>query len=183
MSVDVWIGAVTTLAGAGLGGLISFVLSRQQISEARRQRLEEAERSREQSSRDRRFDCYAEFLSHARSYRNALRSLAQDAGGKADSVHFDSLAADADAASSRVFLVVESAPTYDACRSVVQAIGVAQESLHGSKFQLDTSKTMAINEGMASSLRRFQAAARDELGVAGVDASRIIGGSEGTSQP
>lgn len=183
MNVDVWIGAGTTLAGAALGGLISFVLSRQQISEARRQRAEEAERSRQQNSSDRRFDCYAEFLSHARSYRNALRSLAQQTAGNTDSAHFDSLAADADAASSRVFLVVESAPTYDACRSVVQAIAVAQESLHGSKFQPDPSKTMAINEGMAGSLRLFQAAARDELGVAGVDAARIIGSSKSTAQP
>ena len=38
MSVDLWIGAATTLAGAGLGGLISFTLSRQQMNEARRQR-------------------------------------------------------------------------------------------------------------------------------------------------
>lgn len=175
MNADVWIGAATTFAGAGLGGLISFVLSRQQISEARRQRLEEAQRSQEQTSRDRRFDCYAEFLSHARAYRNALRSLIQAAGSAAASSQFDTLAADADAASSRVFLVVESPATYDACRSVVGAIGVAQQSLHASKFRLDGSKATDLNQGMATSLRHFQAAARDELGVAGVDASRILG--------
>jgi hypothetical protein len=175
MSVDVWIGAVTTLAGAGLGGLISFVLSRQQITEARRQRLEEAQRSREQTSKERRFDCYVEFLSGSRSYRNALRSIGRERRSGAQPSHFDSLAADADAASSRVFLVVESAATYDACRSVVHAIGVAQESLHGSKFQPDSSKAVEINERMAASLRHFQAAARDELKVTGVDASRILG--------
>ena len=56
VSSGLWVGAVTTLAGAVLGCAISFLLSRQQIIEARAQRKEEAERDRNRRSVERRFD-------------------------------------------------------------------------------------------------------------------------------
>jgi hypothetical protein len=175
MSGDVWIGAVTTLAGAALGGLISFALSRQQINEARRQRVEQARLTREESSRERRLDCYAGFLSQARAYRNAVRSLGRRGSDVVATEQFDTLAAEADAASSQVFLLVESSDTYEACRSVVGAIGLSQKSLHAAESRSSASDAREINESVAASLRRFQVAARDELGVLGVDKGRILG--------
>jgi hypothetical protein len=74
VSSDVWIGAVTTLAGAVLGGAISFLLSRQQMREARRQRQEEDARERRRRSADRRFEAYADFLTRTRSFRNAVEA-------------------------------------------------------------------------------------------------------------
>jgi hypothetical protein len=68
-----WIGAVTGLAGAAVGGAISYLVSVQQIREARAQR-QEAERSAQaRRSLDRRFAAYADFLTHARRFRNAIR--------------------------------------------------------------------------------------------------------------
>jgi len=88
---------------------------------------------------------------------------------------FDTLAAEADAASSQVFLLVESSDTYEACRSVVGAIGLSQKSLHAAESRSSASDAREINERVAASLRRFQVAARDELGVLGVDKGRILG--------
>jgi hypothetical protein len=66
MQSDVWIGALITLAGAALGGAISYPLSRQQIKEAREQRREYERWERARRSTERRFDVYADFLTHAR---------------------------------------------------------------------------------------------------------------------
>ena len=65
---------MTTLAGALLGGAMSFVLSRQQAREARLQRQEEDARERLRRSADRRFQAYADFLTGARSFRNAVEA-------------------------------------------------------------------------------------------------------------
>jgi hypothetical protein len=175
MSTDVWIGAVTTLAGAAVGGVISFVLSRQQIKEARRQRSDDAQRMKEQYSRERRFDCYADFPSQARAYRNAIRSLGREGLNEIDTKHIDSLAADADAGSSRVFLIVESSDTYEACSSLVHAIGVSQASIHAPEPHFFNSRVSEINREVAACLRRFQVASREELSVTGVNRISILG--------
>lgn len=174
MSLDLWLGSVTALAGTALGGVISFALSRQQINEARRQRREESQRLREQSSADRRFNCYSDFISKARSYRNAIRLLALDEMGQADMDRLDGLAAAADAASSLVFLVVESPGMYDACHAVLRSIGTCQAYIHQPAVR-DSSYTAHIKERLAASLREFQAASRHELDVTGVESSRIMG--------
>lgn len=175
MGADVWVGAITTLSGALVGGVISFVLSRQQINEARKQREEEARRANEQLSRERRFDCYTDFLSQARAYRDSIRSLNYQSLSGADKERIDSLAAGADSASSRVFLVVESAATYDACSSVVRSIGLLQASIHAANPKMSLSNPTDIISEVAGSLRRFQVASREELEVTGVDNARILG--------
>jgi hypothetical protein len=70
----VWAGAVTTLVGVLLGGAISFVLSRQQIMDARLQRQEADTREALRRSADRRFQAYADFLTRSRSFRNAVEA-------------------------------------------------------------------------------------------------------------
>lgn len=59
MNTDLWFGAATTLAGAALGGAISYLLCRQQITEARAQRLEGERWDRARRSAERRLDAYA----------------------------------------------------------------------------------------------------------------------------
>lgn len=172
MSADLWVGSATTLAGAFLGGVISYVLSRQQIREARRQRQEEQRQQSKQNSRDRRFTCYSDFTTKARAYRNAVRSFSQGKSDQADVANMDKLAADADATSSLVFLVVESHVTYDACRSVLRAINSFQSFI---RQGADPSYAADLEDSLAASLREFQAASRDELGVTGVSQALIVG--------
>lgn len=172
MSVDLWVGSATTLAGAFLGGVISYVLSRQQIREARRQHLEERRLQSKQNSRDQRFNCYSDFTAKARAYRNAVRSFSQGKSNQVDVVNLDKLAADADATSSLVFLVVESSVTYDACRSVLKAIGSFQSLI---RQGADPSYIADLEDRLAASLREFQAASREELGVTGVGRALIVG--------
>jgi hypothetical protein len=74
VSGDVWVGAVTTLVGAVVGGVISFFLSWQQVKEARRQRQEDDVRELRRRSADRRFQAYADFLTRTRSFRNAMEA-------------------------------------------------------------------------------------------------------------
>ena len=105
MSADLWLGAATTLAGAALGGTISLVLNRQQMKDARAQRAEEDLRIRQRRSTDRRFDAYAGFFTHARSYRTALRPFAEESASKIPVQDMDTFARAADSASSLVFIV------------------------------------------------------------------------------
>src|SRR5205814_5713533 len=97
-----------------------FGLGHQQIRESRGQRAEEARRERMRRLEDRRFISYSEFLTLARSYRNAIRS---DSPAGLNAADVAALAAQADSASSAVFLLTESPVTYDACRRVLSAIG------------------------------------------------------------
>jgi hypothetical protein len=174
VNADLWIGSITTLAGALLGGVISYVLSRQQIQEARRQRLEESRLQSEQNSRDRRFSCYSDFVTQARAYRGAVSSLSQGQMDQSGGVQrLDELAAAADATSSLVFLVLQSAATYDACRSVLKAIRECQTFAHHA-VDPDASVAVQLEDRLAVSLREFQASSREELGVAGVERSRIL---------
>src|SRR5579859_8058542 len=55
VSTDLWLGTVTTLLGAALGGSISFIVSRQQIKSAWIQRQADAAEERNRRSEDRRF--------------------------------------------------------------------------------------------------------------------------------
>jgi len=165
------VGAVTTLAGAVLGGAISFLLSRQQIIEARAQRKEEASLDRNRRSVERRFDAYAEFLKSARSYRNAVRPATVTEAAIAD---IDALALAADAAGSLITLVAESTTTIGASHKVMQAVGVSQDVLHDPNQDSREARRHEAIDRLVLSLRQFQAAAREELGVGGVDRSWIL---------
>jgi hypothetical protein len=178
VNADLWFGSLTTLAGALLGGLISYVLSRQQILEARRRNQEEWKLQSEQNSRDRRFGCYSDFISQARAYRGAVRTLPHEPVGQKRVEHMDELAAAADATSSLVFLVLESVATYEACRSVLKSIRAFQNFAH-QPSGTDASVALELEKRLAESLREFQAASREELGVVGVERPRILGSGPG----
>jgi hypothetical protein len=165
------VGAVTTLAGAVLGGAISFLLSRQQIIEARAQRAEEASLDRNRRSLERRFDAYADFLTRARSYRNAVRPATITAAAVKD---IDALAQAADAAGSLITLVAESTTTIEASHSLMHAISVAQDVIHDPSRDSREAHTPEAIDTLVLSLRQFQAAAREELDVGGVDRSWIL---------
>ncbi len=167
MSSDVWIGAVTTLAGAVLGGAISFLLSRQQIKEARRQRQEEDARERYRRSTDRRFQAYADFLTRARSFRNAAESYYRQPRRNPPVKEIDSLLQAANDASALVFLVVEDKATYEACRHVLRALSRAQSVIHRTEAPESADPWGELNVMLGRATRDFQNAARDELGVAG----------------
>jgi len=65
-------------------------------------------RIRRRRSTDRRFDAYAGFFTHARSYRTALGPFAGESASKVPVQDMDALARAADSASSIVFIVLES---------------------------------------------------------------------------
>lgn len=174
MSIDVWVGAVTTLAGAALGGGITFAINRQQMKDARSQRAEEAARTNYRRSEDRRFDAYASFFTCARTYRNAVNPYRKHSGPVLNNDEIDSLARSADAAASLVFLVVENETTYRACRSVVLAIGDTQNIIHNESLPPAGNKWRELNDVLTISLRHFQIAAREELQVDGVTRSRML---------
>ena len=167
MSSDVWIGAVTTLAGAGLGGAISFLLSRQQMREARRQRQEEDAREHRRRSADRRFEAYADFLTRARSFRNAVEAYYLQSGHKPSLKEIDSLLQSANDASALVFLVVEDDATYEGCRTVLRALSRARKVIHGIEKPESADPWDELNIMLGRATREFQNAARDELEVAG----------------
>jgi hypothetical protein len=89
MSTGLWVGAATTLAGVGLGGAISLALNRQQMKDARAQRMEDDRRIGQRHSADRRFGAYAAFFTNARFYRDALRPLQARSGSKAQLSELD----------------------------------------------------------------------------------------------
>jgi len=165
------VGAVTTLAGVILGGAISFLLSRQQIVEARAQRAEDAFLDRNRRSVERRFDAYADFMKRARSYRNAIRPYAITEAAARD---MNALAQAADAAGSFISLVAESETTLNACHKILAAIGASQELLHDPDTPSREARWSEANDAMVLALRQFQAAAREELDVGGVDRSWIL---------
>ena len=171
VSSGLWVGAVTTLAGAVLGGAISFLLSRQQILEARAQRAEEASLDKNRRSTERRIDAYADFLKSARSYRNAIRPATIT---KAAFVDVDALAQAADAAGSLITLVAESAATIEASHKLMRAINVAQGVIHDPNRDSREARRPEAIDALVLSLRQFQAAAREELDVGGVDRSWIL---------
>ena len=127
VSSDVWVGAATTLVGAVLGGVISFLVGGQQAREARRQRQEDDVREQRTRSADRRFQAYADFLTRARSFRNAAETYYLQPGHQPSLAEIDSLSQSAIDASALVFLVVESDATFEGCRSAVRALQQARD--------------------------------------------------------
>jgi hypothetical protein len=173
MSADIWLGAATTLAGAGLGGAISLALNRQQMRDAREQRAEEDERLKHRRSEDRRFDAYTNFSTYLRSYRDSIRGLEDPSADQVSVEHIDACARSVNTASALVFFSVESQMTYEACRAVIRAILDAQTALHnGDRSQVLWAER---NIEISAFVREFQIAARDELGVGGIDRSVFFG--------
>lgn len=127
-------GAATTLSGTVLGGAISFVLSRQQMKDARLQRGEQDARDRRRRSMDRRFDAYADFYTKARTFRNALRP-GQQPVPHLPTAEISALARPAHQASALVFLVVQSRAISKACRDVVVAMSEIQGTMMMTRTQ------------------------------------------------
>jgi hypothetical protein len=160
------VGALTTLAGGMLGGAISLVLSRQQAKEARLQRQEDDARERLRRSTDRRFQAYADFLTRARSFRNAVEAYYLHPRHKPALTAIDALLQSATDASALVFLVVESDDTYQGCRNVLRALGRGRAVIHGIEPAAgDPWPELEVLLGRAT--REFQNSARTELGVSG----------------
>lgn len=167
MTASLWFGALTTLAGAALGGAISFLLSRQQIKEARAQRLEAERSDRNRRSTERRLDVYGDFLTSARRYRNAIRepNNSQD-GPRLPLREIEDLARAADATGSLVHLVSQRKETFAACGKLMRTIGDTLGTLQ--VLEEDDFSDVPwdeLNEDMSTALRNFQSAARTELGI------------------
>lgn len=174
VSVDLWVGAVTTLAGAVIGGAISFALSRQQMKDAHDQREEEFKREKQRRSADRRFDAYADFLTKARSFRDAIRGYGDKSGSALTPEAINAITGSVHAASSLVFLVAENIKTYDACRAVVRTMSRTQGFLPHFGPGATDDPWLELNHDMARVLREFQAAAREELEISGVTRLQIL---------
>jgi hypothetical protein len=166
VSADVWIGALTTLSGGLLGGAISVVLGRQQARENRLQRQEEDARERLRRSADRRFQAYADFLTAARSFRNAVEAYYLHPRHKPSLTALDTLLQTANDASALVFLVVESDGTYQGCREVLRSLWRARAVIHGIESAAGD-PWPELNMLLGRATREFQNAARAELGVSG----------------
>jgi hypothetical protein len=160
---ELWVGAITGLGGAVIGGGISLAVSRQQIRDARDQRTERAAAEAHRRSLERRFTAYADFYSRARAFRNSIRSFSPDTANPEAASRIDELARRAHDASALVFLVVESEATADACRYVV----VMMSRIQGALRESDPATTdwPALNEEMRTATREFLAASRQELEV------------------
>jgi hypothetical protein len=150
-----------------LGGAISFLLNRQQMREARRQRQEEDARERRRRSADRRFQAYADFLTRARSFRNAAEAYYLQSRHKPALNEIDSLLQSANDASALVFLVVEDHATYEAGRHVLRALSRAQAVIHRIEPPESADPWDELNVMLGRATRDFQNAARNELGVVG----------------
>jgi len=161
------VGAVTTLLGAALGGAISFMLNWQQAKEARRQRQEDDSRERRRRSADRRFQAYADFLTRARSFRNAVETYYLQPGHQPSLAELDSLLQSANDASALVFLVVENDATFEGCRNVIRALWTVRAVIHGTEPTVSEDPWADLNVLLGRATREFQNSARTELGVSG----------------
>lgn len=166
MNAQLRFGAITTLAGAAAGGLISYMLSRQQFKEARAQRVAAEGWERARRSSERRFDVYKDYLTQARRFRNAIRPPHDPGPGLRMPIpEIDDLARTADAAGSAVFLVSESIRTREACAILMRTAGAVVGAVHDFGHAGDVQLLNKLNDDIAQALRDFQAAAREELGV------------------
>jgi hypothetical protein len=172
VSSDLWLGAVTTLAGAALGGVSTYLVSRLQIRESRTQRVEAERWDRARRNVDRRFDAYANFLTYGRRYRNAIRPYRPESGPGMTIEEIDAAGREATAAGSLVFLVYDNPATEAACRSVLRAIRDTVGVIHERAPDLDGVPWQELNDDMARVLRDFQDAARAELEVTGNSVER-----------
>lgn len=164
---DLWLGAATTLIGAALGGSISVIVSRQQIKSTWKQREADAAQERNRRSEDRRFAAYSEFMTRARSFRNALGAHYLHSDNRPTVKELDVLLQGARDSSTLVFLLVESEQAHAGCLAVVRALGVAQAVLHDIKSTSTDDQWNELNALLGSSTRIFQNAVRTELGVTG----------------
>lgn len=167
VSSDVWVGAATTLVGAMLGGAISFLVSRQQVREARRQQEEDDDREHRRRSMDRRFAAYADFLTRARSFRNAVETYFSQPNHGPSLAEVDSLLQSANDASALVFLVMESEQTYEGCREVLRALRSARGVIHETEPGGAADPWPDLNLLLGRTTREFQNSARNELEVIG----------------
>jgi len=167
VSNDIWVGALTTLIGAAIGGGISFALSRQQLKDARLQRMEQEVREERRRSADRRFHAYSDFLTRARSYRNAVQAYYLHPNNKPSIEEIDALDHAANDASSDVFLLVESEDTLEGCIAVLEALSRVQAIIQPTESSTADDPWTEINAILGRSTREFQNSARKELGVVG----------------
>ena len=166
MNAGVWVGALTTLIGTALGGLISFTLSRQQIKAAREQRAEDAVRQDRRRIVDRRLATYSDFLTHVRTFRNAVRSYYQTNRKEPGERELDNLLRSANDASAAVFLLAGSGKARDACAAILQAMGETQRIIRSEgKPQIQGNPWPEINSLLANSIHSFQDAAKEELSI------------------
>lgn len=150
-----------------LGGTFSFLLSRQQVREARRQREEDDAREHRRRSMDRRFAAYADFLTRARSFRNAVEAYYSQPGHGPSPAEVDSLLQSANDAAALVFLVMESEQTYAGCRVVLRALSSARGVIHETAPGGAADPWPDLNVLLGRTTREFQNSARNELGVSG----------------
>lgn len=168
MGAQLWVGAAVTLLGVALGGVISLVLNRQQMKDARDQRAEEAARQQHRASLDRRFQAYADFMTRARSYRNVIRDYCFHSDHKLTLTDVDHFMRTTSDAAALIFLVTESKETYDACRSALFALGRIGEHVRQIELHSAGDSWPRLREAMRAPLRDFQVAARKELNVSGI---------------
>jgi hypothetical protein len=152
-----------------LGGAISFLLSWQQVREARRQRQEDDLREHRRRSADRRFQAYADFLTRTRAFRNAVEAYYLQTRHRPSRTELDTLLQSAKDASALVFLVVESDATYECCRATVRALSSARSVIHGTgqPVKHPGEEWPYLNTLLGRATREFQNSARAELGVTG----------------
>jgi hypothetical protein len=165
VSSDLWVGAITTLSGATLGGAISLVITRQQLKAAHAQRAEDVERDEHRRSIERRFSAYADFLDKARSFRNALRPYGSQPVPLLAPKDISALARSAHAASPLAFLVVESRRTRDALGKLAKAMSDIQRDLDDDRSGPADKPWPDLEERIKSALDKFEDAARQELEV------------------
>lgn len=149
-------GAATTLAGAVLGGAISFILNWQQVRDTRQQRQEDDRRERHRRSVDRRFQAYADFLTRARSFRNSVEAYYLQPSHRPSLAEIDSLLQSANDASALVFLVVESDATYEGCRNVLRALWQVRSVIYGLEPAVPEDAWADFNVLLGRATREFQ---------------------------
>lgn len=138
------------------------------MKEVRRQRQEDDARDQRRRSVERRFQAYADFLTRARSFRNALEAYYLRPGHQRSSLaEIDALLQSAYDASALVFLVVESDATYDGCRNALRALQKARAIVHGTAPATSEGPWADLTALLGRATREFQNSARIELEVSG----------------
>jgi len=135
---------------------------------------EEFSREKQRRSADRRFEAYADFLTKARIFRNAIRRYGDNSDPEFTPAAVDAIARSAHAASALVFLVMESPKTDDVVRAIVATMSEAQGFLRDFGPSSTDDPWLELNNKMARLLREFQAAAREELEIGVLDRAQIL---------
>ena len=112
-------------------------------------------------------------MKRARSYRNVVR---ESVISEATFHDVDTLAHAADSAGSLIPLVAESPMTIEACHRTLRAIRMSQSVVHDPDQDSRMARRSEAVDELVLSLRQFQAEAREELSVGGVDRSWILTG-------